>query len=143
MAWLPSPLQRNQGQRAGLEAAAAKAKDRLGRLATMYADEVIDREGYEAGRDRALADLKAAEQALAELGAEAPEPIDWPALEEALRQAGGWSGALEQSDLGSQRDVLGLLIDTLTVERRRFGVYDVRITWSPLGRLLAKLPLAA
>lgn len=72
---------------------AAKARERIKRLALLFADGDLDREGYDPGRLQAQADLEAAERALAGLADRRPG-VALPPLEEAPARLAGWRGAL-------------------------------------------------
>ncbi len=121
-----------------LEQAATKARERIKRLALLFADGDLDREGYELGRQQAQTDLQAAEEALAGLSDQQVD-LALPPLEEALAGLGGWAGALEGGGVAAQRDVFGLLIERLEIARLSFGRFELRIIWSPVGQALAKL----
>ena len=124
-------------RRRPLEQAAAKSRERIKRLALLFADGDLDREGYDLGRQQAQADLEAAEAALTELGARGPA-VPLPPLESALASLGGWRGALAGGDLAPQRDVLGLLVERLEAVRQGYGRFELRMVWSPFGQALAQ-----
>jgi Glycosyl transferase family 2 len=120
---------------------AVKARERIQRLALRFADGDLDREGYDLGRRQAQADLEAAERALADLADRRPG-VALPPLEEAPARLGGWRGALLGEDVAARRDVLGLLVEQLEVERLDYGMFARRMVWSPVGQALAVLPRA-
>lgn len=120
------------------EQAAAKARERIKRLALLFADGDIDREGYDLGRGQAQADLEAAERELTRLGAVRPSP-PMATLEEAVRLAGGWRAALTGGELARQREVLGALIESVTPDRVSHGKYRASIIWSDVGEQLRTL----
>jgi DNA invertase Pin-like site-specific DNA recombinase len=122
-------------RRLQMERAAEKARERIKRLALLYADGDLDREGYQWGRDQAQDDLEASEAELARLAAVTPAPA-LPPLETVLREAGGWSAILRAGSTPAKRDVLAVLIDTVIPERVGFGRYRAHITWTALGRAL-------
>jgi DNA invertase Pin-like site-specific DNA recombinase len=120
------------------EREATQARRRLTRAAVMLVDREIDKAGYELARDQARADLDAAEEELARLRA-APATPSLPALDQVLRDAGGWSAAFLAADVPAVREILAVLIDTVVPERRGWGRYETRITWSPTGEALRQL----
>jgi hypothetical protein len=121
-----------------MEAVAEKARERIKRLALLFADGDIDREGYDLGRAQAQTDLHAAEAALADLAPRrTASPL--PSLDSVLRDVGGWVIALRDGDVVSQRDILRLLVDHLNVERHGWGKFKLQITWTPLAEGLAQL----
>src|SRR5207248_9841174 len=122
----------------GLERSAEKARERIKRLALLFADGDLDRAGYELGRGQAQTDLEASEAELARVGSLRPVPT-LPPLDEVLRLAGGWRELLGSGSMATRREVLGLLIETVTPERVRYGAYRARIAWTPTGALLERL----
>ena len=64
-------------------------------------------------------------------------------LPEVLKLVPVWSNALDGSDVRAQRQVLGHLVARVAATRVRRGVYDVNVTWTPLGRALREIPLRA
>ena len=120
------------------ERAADKARERIRRLALLYADGALDRAGYELGREQAAADLDAAERALAALRGAEREP-ELPPLDQVLREAGGWQAILAGADTAARRDVLALIVETITPERVGWGKYEAKIVWTPLGEALSRL----
>ncbi len=61
-----------------------------------------------------------------------------PPLDTVLAQVGGWSAALDGSGVQARRDVLALIVDTVTPERMIRGRYQARITWTLLGEALRR-----
>ena len=120
------------------QAAAGKARERIKRLALLYADGDIDRDGYELGRGQAQADLETAEAELERLQAASPA-VSMPPLEEVVRRAGGWREALVAGDIDRQREVLDALIERVVPERVSHGKYRACIIWSELGGHLRTL----
>jgi hypothetical protein len=124
-------------QTAQLEAVVVQARQRLTRLALLYADGAIDQVGYEQGRDAARTDLDAATAELARL--RPPEPtVLLPPLDEVLRVAGGWASLLASSEAAAQREVLASLIDCAVPERTGRGAYHVVISWTAQGAALGR-----
>jgi DNA invertase Pin-like site-specific DNA recombinase len=123
------------------EAAAAKARERIKRLALLFADGDIDRQGYELGRAQAQADLEAAEAELGRLRVVRPTPA-LPTLEEALHHAGRWHDLLATGDTRRQREVLAVLVDRVIPERISHGKYTAVIVWSETGEQLRTLVAA-
>ena len=120
------------------EQAAAKARERVKRLALLFADGDIDREGYELGRGQAQADLDAAAAELAKLRVAEP-PAALPTLEVALGLARDWREVLLAGGTPRQRDVLRALVEHVTVERVGYGKYRADVTWSAAGEHLRAL----
>jgi site-specific DNA recombinase len=112
-----------------------KARNRIRRLALLFADGEIDREGYELGRSKAQEDMSAAEAELEQVQPNR-ELHKLPPLTEVLREVGGWTEALRAGDIEEQRAILGLLIENLGVERMAFGKFRLVITWTATGEAL-------
>jgi hypothetical protein len=111
---------------------AEQARHRLTRAAVLFADEDIDKVGYELLRNKAQADLEAATEALGHL--EIVEPrITLPPLETVLAAADGWSAVMRDDEIAAQREVLAVLIERVVPVRVGRGQYEVEITWTPLG----------
>jgi hypothetical protein len=125
------------------EKAAQKARDRIKRLALLYADGEIDRQGYDLGRAQAQADLDAAEAELQRLRPAATPTPAVPSLDDTLGLAGGWRDAIMTGDTERQREVLGEMIECVVPERIARGQYLARITWTSTGDHLARLVAAA
>jgi hypothetical protein len=119
------------------EQAAAKARERIKRLALLFADQELDREGYDLGRAQAQADLAAAEAELDKLRPSEPEPA-LPSLDELLSRVGGWRDILAGDDIVEQREVLAMLVSRVTCERIGFGRFTVSLKWSPTGERLRR-----
>jgi DNA invertase Pin-like site-specific DNA recombinase len=121
-----------------LKQIAEKARDRIRKLALLFADGEIDREGYELGRSQAQDDMSAVE---AELKQVQPSRAvhKLPPLAEVLREVGGWTEALRAGDVSEQRAILGLLIEKLEVERMAFGKFRLVTTWTATGEALLEL----
>jgi site-specific DNA recombinase len=118
-----------------LERAAAKSRQRLTDAAVLLVDGTIDKGGYDRLRDKATADLAAAEAELARLcGVEAVPAL--PPFEDVLREAGGWAAALRDADTSAVREVLAILVDRVVPVRRAVGRYEAEITWTPTGETL-------
>jgi site-specific DNA recombinase len=125
------------------EQAAEKARERLKRLALLYADGELDRQGYDLGRLQAQADLDLSTAALEGLeGPRAPRPT-LPDLDTALRQAGSWRSVLASGSVPAQRDVLAVLLDEVVPERVGFARFEPRLTWTPLGEALRQASCVA
>jgi DNA invertase Pin-like site-specific DNA recombinase len=121
-----------------LEQRAAQATARLRRATDKYVDDKLTDDEYqakrareEAIRDRALADLAALRDE------PVPEPL--PPLEAVLAEVGTWDEALRGMDPADQRRALSVLIDRVEPRRVRWGVYEVRIDWTPTGKALRQL----
>lgn len=125
-----------------LQREADLARSRLTKAAVLFADDDLDKTGYELLRDRVLVDLEAAEAELDRMRGTRPHPI-LPPLEEVLREAGSWVSIFRQGDLSAQRDVLGVLVERVVPVRVRRGEYAAEIAWTPLGKALRELPAAA
>jgi DNA invertase Pin-like site-specific DNA recombinase len=125
---------------AQLERTAEQARSRLTKAAVLFADGDLDHPGYELLRDKARADLEAAEAELGSLRAISPDP-DLPPLQTVLGAAGGWVTALREGDVPAQREVLAVLVDHVVPVRVRRGEYAVEIAWTPLGQALRELCL--
>ena len=121
-----------------LEQAAVKSRERIKRLALLFADGELDREGYELARSQVQADLQAAEAELARLGNRNAGPT-LPPLNEALAELGGWHAALDAGDLTAQREVLRLLVERLDLVKLAFGKFELRVAWSSVGQALNRL----
>jgi len=89
-----------------LEQAAEKARARIRRLAILFADGEIDREGYDLGREQAQSDLRAAEVELTRLGQRASVTPALPPLAQVLKSAGNWREVLTEGSVERQREVL-------------------------------------
>jgi site-specific DNA recombinase len=126
-------------RRQALERQQDRAQERLKRAALLFVDDQIDRAGYETARDAAQADLEATLAELERLQGNAPTTNTLPALDEVLRDLGGWSTALRDGDIAAKREVLALLIDCITPVRVSFGKYDVQVTWTSLGESLHRV----
>jgi DNA invertase Pin-like site-specific DNA recombinase len=124
--------------RRGQEQVAAKARERIKRLALLFADGEIDRQGYELGRTQAQADLDAATAELATLRTAEP-PSALPTLEAALGLAGSWRRVLLEDDTARRRDVLRALVEHVTVERVGYGEYRADVAWTETGKHLRAL----
>ena len=122
-----------------LDHAAEQARQRLTRAAVLYADGDIDKEGYELLRDKARADLEAAEGELARVQSSAEPARVLPPLDVALRDLGGWADALAHSSVPAQRDVLEMLIDRVIPTRVGRGEYQTEIVWTPEAQALREL----
>jgi len=120
----------------------AKARERIKRLALLYADGDLDREGYDLGRAQAQVDLEAAEAELKRLGALERPASSLPQIEEVLNLAGGWGEAVRHGPLTGQRDVLAELIDHVVASRVGRGQYRATIMWTDLGKQLVLLSQA-
>ena len=142
LATLPAEVRGGRVLARTYEQAAARAHVRIKRLALLFADGDLDREGYELGRGQAQADLAAAEDELAKLRAAAPA-TRLPTLEQALRQAGGWHTALISGDVERQRALLAALVERVTPERTGRGTYGAIIAWTTAGEHLHTLVGAA
>jgi len=118
-----------------LERAAAKAKQRLTDAAVLLVDGTIDKAGYERLRDKATADLEAAETELARMSGVKAVPR-LPPLRDVLREAGGWSIALHSADVPVMREVLSVLIESVVPVRQSVGRYKTKINWTPTGMAL-------
>ncbi len=125
-----------------LQRAADLARSRLTKAAVLFADGDLDKTGYELLRDRALADLEAAEAELDQMRVARPQP-SLPQLEEVLQKAGGWVSIFREGNLSAQRDVLAVLVERVVPVRVRRGEYAAEITWTPLGDALRELRFAA
>jgi hypothetical protein len=113
----------------------SRARERIKRLALLFADGDIDREGYELGRAQAQSDLEAAETELATL--RPTEPAEQlPGLDEVLAQVSGWREVLKDGDVIGQRDVLGVLVARVQCERIGFGRFRTTVIWSDRGERL-------
>lgn len=117
------------------EQAAGKARERIKRLALLFADGDIDREGYELGRAQAQADLEAAE-AQRETLRPSESAVTLPSLDEVLTQVGGWRKVLADGDIPEKRDVLGALVARVLCERVGYGRFRVTLVWGDLGEHL-------
>jgi DNA invertase Pin-like site-specific DNA recombinase len=138
----PTDLGRERAQRvSALERAALQARARFKAAALKLVDGELDKAGYELVREAATQALEAAEAELDRLQAVAGPP-GLPSLEVALAALPSWEGALAEASVPAQRAVLGALIARVVPIRLGRGAYDVELTWSPLGSLLAELPKA-
>jgi hypothetical protein len=126
---------------AAVEHEAQTARRRLADAATLLVDGTLDREGYEALRDRERATLESAEAELTRLRSitVVPKP---PPLDFVLRELGGWSAALHGADVAAQRDVLGMLIEHIQARRVGWGKYEIEIAWTSLGQAIQQVELA-
>ena len=109
------------------------ARQRIRRLALLFADGDIDRLGYDEGRAEAQHDLEASASELERLGHVQAAPAVLPPLNEVLRSAGGWQDILEHGDLRLRREVLGIPIDHVVAQRVGSRKYEARIVWTPFG----------
>jgi site-specific DNA recombinase len=135
----PTDEAARHGQRLqALERDAARARDRIKRLALLFADGDIDRSGYDLGRAAAQGDLDAAAAEGARLRGVAASPV-LPPLEEVLRAAGSWAAALEGSETRFRREVLGTLMRTIVPHREQRSVYRLEMEWTPTGELVRQL----
>lgn len=122
-----------------LEREAAKARQRLTDAAVLLVDKTIDKAGYERLRDKATADLEAAENELVRLrGQESPRET-LPSFDGMIRMTDVWAEALGGADSVAIRDVLAVLITTIVPIRLRVGRYQALITWTPLGEALRQI----
>ncbi|MDP8921982.1 MAG: hypothetical protein M3O34_03800 [Chloroflexota bacterium] len=121
-----------------LEGEVARARKRLTDAAVLLVDGTIDKAGYEHLRDKATADLEAAEAELARLRGVAAMPT-LPAFDDVLREAGGWAAAIRDANTSELREVIGILVEGVLPVRRRVGRYDARITWTPAGKALRRI----
>ena len=118
-----------------LEREADKARQRLTNAAVLLVDGTIDKAGYELLRDKAQADLDAAERERATLS-DVPTAPALPSLDVVLRDLGGWADALTGTDAVARREVLGALVDRVVPERVGWGRYLAKVTWTPLAAAL-------
>ena len=125
-----------------LEAEAKRARQRLTDAAVLLVDRTIDKGGYELLRDKARADLDAAEAELERLRKIKPER-ELPSLDEVLHRADGWAIVVRGTDIPAQREVLSLLIEQVVPVRVGRGKYEVRIAWTSLGDALRQAATAA
>jgi hypothetical protein len=121
---------------------ADKARQRLTNAAVLLVDGTIDKAGYELLRDKAQADLDAAEAELARRSIAVARPPELPPLETVLAAAGGWRQLLAASDTVARRDVLDQLIRTVRPRRLGFDRYQVEVGWTPLGEVLRQLAVS-
>jgi site-specific DNA recombinase len=140
-AWshLEQPDERDETARqvATIERAAEKARQRLKRLALLFADDEIDRQGYELGRDEARLDLDKCEVELERLrGSTAAPALGLPPLDAVLEKAGGWARIMQDGDVAARREVFAELVEVVVPERVGYGTYRACITWTPLGQVL-------
>ena len=125
-------------QLAQLEREADLARKRLTNAAVLFADGDIDKPGYELLRDKARADLDAAESEAHRLRQQVPPPPDLPALDAVLRDVGGWAVALPAGDIVAQREVLAALVKHVVPVRVGYGQYAAEVTWTSLGDALGQ-----
>ena len=118
-----------------LDREAEQAKARLTRAAVLFADGDIDKEGYGLLRDKARADLEAAETEAGRLRVVEPPPV-LPPLEVVLAAAGGWAAALREGDVAAQREVLAAVVERVVPARVGHGAYRAAVAWTPLGEAL-------
>jgi len=144
-AWksLSRPAEDVSGRVRLLEQMAEKARQRIRRLALLFADGDIDRLGYDEGRAEAQQDLEAVSSELDRLGHMQTPATDLPSLDEVLRSAGTWRDILETGDMHLRREVLGTLIDHVIAYRVGWRKYETEIVWTPLGEHLRALYSAA
>jgi site-specific DNA recombinase len=126
-----------------LEQAAEKARDRVRRLALLFADGEIDREGYDLGREQAQTDLAASEAELERLGQLRSALPKLPPLSEVLKAVGGWREVLADGPVERRREVLGTLIGQVVAARVGRGQYEARIEWTTQGDQLREVVAAA
>jgi len=139
----PTDLGRVRAQRiAALEREAVRARGRLKEAALKLVDGELDKTGYELVREAATGALEAAETELERLAA-APERPCLPSLAVALATLPSWPSALAEASVPAQRAVLGALLERVVPVRLGRGAYDVELTWTNLGTLLAEMPPAA
>lgn len=119
-----------------LEQARTLAQNRLKNAALKLVDGILDRAGYEQVRDQAQSDLAAAQGELDRLSTVTPSRVFVPALDVVLRDLGGWDTVLREGDTAAKRDILSLLIESVTPTRVGYGKYAVEITWTPYGAML-------
>ena len=53
--------------------------------------------------------------------------------------AGSWSEILHGVDVADQRAMMEPLVDSVRLERMRWGMYTANITWTKLGKVSASL----
>jgi site-specific DNA recombinase len=126
--------QADNRQRQGLEREAARARKRLADAARLLVDGTLDKAGYEALRDEERARLDAAEQGLTNFGHTVRgTSATLPSLETVLRLARGWPEIIVAGSIPAKRDLLGLLVASVTPERVGWGKYAPVIKWTTLG----------
>jgi site-specific DNA recombinase len=118
-----------------LDRAAAKSRQRLTDAAVLLVDGTLDKDGYERLRDKATADLEAAEAEMTRLRGMGSAP-ELPSFNDVLREAGGWAAALREADTSAVREVLAVLIERVVPTRPSVGRYEAQITWTPAGEAL-------
>jgi hypothetical protein len=126
-----------------------QAQQRITRATEVLVDGTLTRERYDALCMNAEGDIEAAVAELATLVESAPVARALPNLDTVLVKVGGWAESLLKARIPTQREILGQLIEQVTVrrngpKRRRLGpdYYDVEITWTELGRSLRDVDAA-
>jgi hypothetical protein len=118
-----------------LEREAERARERLRNAALLLIDGTLDKTGYELARDKAQADLGAADEELVRLRNWKPD-AGLPPLADVLQHAGNWERVLSGTDVMAQRDVLAVLIEHVLLVRTGWHAYTSQIAWTPRGEAL-------
>jgi DNA invertase Pin-like site-specific DNA recombinase len=122
-----------------IERELAASQRRLAKAAELLTDGTLDKLGYDALRQRAVATIEALESERARLQPAAQlRTSGRPALADVLQQAGGWSRILREADIPQQRAVLDVLVERVVPQRTGYRTYRVEIVWTALGRHLAE-----
>lgn len=137
-AWsaLTAPDDRDAARRKQLESDITKAKARRARATDLLLDGTLAKADYDSAVSRADEMERVAVEELAKLNASV-RVVDLPPLAEVLRKLGGWRPILEGSDVATQRQVVGALVESIVPVRVKRGEYRLSITWTPLGRALS------
>jgi len=116
-----------------LEHEVTDAKMGLVKLDVLLAKDRITDERHEEAYRQLLGELQAAQERLEALETPAEPAAPLPQMDQLLTPASAWRAALDGSDVEAQRRVLSLFVTSILAERVRWGVYQTKVTWTPLG----------
>jgi DNA invertase Pin-like site-specific DNA recombinase len=123
-----------------LEREVRKLSNRLANAAALLADGVLDRDGYNALRERETQAIAAAQVELKRLTAAQAtvRRTPLPSAQAVFDFAGDWSSILLGVDIPAQRQILDQLVETVTISRTGWRQYEAKITWTRLGERLGE-----
>ena len=123
---------------ASLERTAQKARERLKQGALLLVDGSLDKDGYQAVKAQAEADLNSADAEAARLRGVKQAPT-LPTADEALAMLDNLAVTWANGTTESQRAVLAVLVERIVPERISQGKYDISITWTAEGDAFRRL----
>jgi DNA invertase Pin-like site-specific DNA recombinase len=121
-----------------LEAQVDQARRRLSHASVLLSDGDLDATGFDMVRAAMEAELQVADTKLRHLHHNV-RGLALPSVHEIAASVGRWLDALHSGDVRRQREVLGILVQSVRVRRLGRARFAAQVEWTSVGMIFAEL----